>query len=62
MTPDIAIESTRLPGVLHGDPADRIMIATARAMGASLMTCDRAILHYANAGHLRAFDASVIDE
>ncbi len=62
LTPEIAIESTRLPGVLHGDPADRIMIATARAMGASVMTCDRAILHYANSGHLQAVDASVTDE
>ncbi len=61
LTPEIAIESTRLPGVLHGDPADRIMIATARAMAASLMTCDRAILGYANAGHLQAFDARVTD-
>lgn len=61
LTPEIAIESTRLPGVLHGDPADRIIIATARAMAASLMTCDHEILGYANAGHLQVFDANVID-
>jgi PIN domain nuclease of toxin-antitoxin system len=30
LSPEIAIESTRLPGEPHGDPADRIIIATAR--------------------------------
>jgi hypothetical protein len=31
--PDIAIDSTHLPLPLHGDPADRLMIATARHLG-----------------------------
>lgn len=53
LTPEIAIDSTRLPGVTHGDPADRIIIATARRMAATLVTSDRAILDYANAGHLQ---------
>lgn len=40
LTPEIAIESTRLPEAFHGDPADRIIFATARKMGARLMTRD----------------------
>lgn len=30
LTPEIAIESTRLPGEFHRDPADQIIVATAR--------------------------------
>jgi len=30
ITPEIAIDSSHLPGALHGDPADRLIIATAR--------------------------------
>ena len=51
LTPEIAIASTRLPGGLHGDPADRLIIATARAHGATLMTKDTKILAYGRAGH-----------
>jgi PIN domain nuclease of toxin-antitoxin system len=51
LTPEIAIASTRLPGDLHGDPADRIIIATARAHGATLMTKDTKLLAYGRAGH-----------
>ena len=57
LTPAIAIESTRLPGDMHGDPADRMLIATARTLGGVLVTCDERILVYAKAGHLRALDA-----
>lgn len=45
-----AVESTLLPGELHGDPADRFLIATARTQGKFLATRDRAILHYAEQG------------
>lgn len=58
LSPSIAIESTRLPGELHRDPADRILIATARLLGASLVTCDQRILTYAKAGHVRVIDAT----
>lgn len=58
LTPEIAIDSTRLPGVVHGDPADRIIIATARRIAATLVTSDRAILDYAKAGHLQVRDGS----
>jgi PIN domain nuclease of toxin-antitoxin system len=51
---DIAIESSLLPGSLHNDPADRIMIAMARNLDVPLITRDRAILGYAATGHVRA--------
>jgi PIN domain nuclease of toxin-antitoxin system len=58
LEPVISIESVRLPGGgYHGDPADRLIIATARHHGATLMTVDSAILAYASAGHVRAMDA-----
>lgn len=55
--PEIAIESTRLPGTPHGDPADRILMASARVSGARLVTCDAAILAYAQTGYLAVLDA-----
>ena len=56
LTPEIAIESTRLPGTPHGDPADRILMASARHLGGRLATCDRAILEYAAGGQLRTLN------
>ena len=52
LTPDIALASSRLPGEIHGDPADRMLIATARSLGATLVTRDRRILEYSQAGHV----------
>jgi len=57
-TPKIAIESTRLPNFAHRDPADRILIATARVTSATLVTRDRRILDYAAKGYLRVLDAT----
>jgi PIN domain nuclease of toxin-antitoxin system len=51
---DIAVASTRLPGELHPDPADRLIVATARHLGATLITDDQALLAYAAKGHLKA--------
>lgn len=42
----IAMKSVRLPGPLHSDPADRIIIATALITGADLVTKDERILAY----------------
>ncbi|HIJ57164.1 MAG TPA: type II toxin-antitoxin system VapC family toxin [Deltaproteobacteria bacterium] len=42
----IAIKSVNLPKPLHSDPADRIIIATAISLGASLLTKDEKILNY----------------
>jgi PIN domain nuclease of toxin-antitoxin system len=55
--PAIAVDSVRLPGTFHADPADRMIIATARHLGLPLMTADRAILDYAAAGNVEVIDA-----
>ena len=54
LTREIAIESTRLPGEFHRDPADRILAATARIEDLTLLTRDQRMLNYARQGHLRA--------
>jgi len=70
LTPEIAIASSFLPPLpaaaltaigagpggspLRGDPADRLLIATARALDVPIVTRDRAILTYAQAGLVRA--------
>jgi PIN domain nuclease of toxin-antitoxin system len=46
LLPSDAIESTRLPGYFHKDPADRIVIALARRHGVSLVTSDSLIRSY----------------
>lgn len=57
LTPAIAVESTRLPGDPPPDPADRMMIASARVTGARLATPDAGVLRYAEGGAVRALDA-----
>ena len=57
LLPALAIDATRLPGDIHGDPADRMIIATARHHGATLVTHDKLMLAYASAGHLKAHRA-----
>ena len=46
LTPEIAIESTRLPGEFHRDPADQIIVATARIHGCPIITSDSKIIKY----------------
>lgn len=46
LTPEICLESTELPGAFHGDPADQIIVATARLLSAAVVTADRRILDY----------------
>ena len=53
----VAIESCALPGTFHRDPVDRMIVATARVIGATLMTRDRRILDYATTGHVMALAA-----
>ena len=50
----IAAEAYRLPGEFHRDPADRILVATARLESWTLLTADRRILDYP---HVRTKDA-----
>ena len=45
-SPRIAVESTQLPGAFHRDPADQIIVATARVHDCPLLTQDRKILDY----------------
>lgn len=59
LAPDIAVASSRLPGEIHGDPADRIIAATARHRGATLVTDDSLLLDYGRAGHIRTHKASL---
>ena len=46
LTPEIAIESTRLPGEFHRGPADQMIVATARIFDCSLVTSDQRIVKY----------------
>jgi PIN domain nuclease of toxin-antitoxin system len=52
LTPRVAVSAALLPGTLRGDPADRLLIATARELGVPLVTRDRRILDYAEHGHV----------
>ena len=44
----VAIESTRLPGEFHKDPADRMIVSLARSLSLPLVTADEKILNYAH--------------
>ena len=57
LEPEIAVASTKLPFEINGDPADRILVATARHLGAALVTADGALLEIAANGHFKAMDA-----
>ncbi len=46
LTPRIAVEFTQLPGTFHRDPADQIIVATARIRRCPLLTADARILPY----------------
>jgi PIN domain nuclease of toxin-antitoxin system len=58
LEPEIAVASTRLPFDMHLDPADRILVATTRHLGATLVTADQALLALSKKGHFRGIDAS----
>src|ERR1700733_8127148 len=52
LSPDILIASSFLPGMPPRDPADRILLATARHIGATLITRDRQLLKYGEEGQV----------
>ena len=56
LTADVLLESPFLPGVLNDDPADRVIAATARAYGYTVMTRDSGLLDYAAQGHLSVLE------
>lgn len=54
---DAALESVALPGLEdHADPADRFLVATARVLGARLVTCDERLLRYGATGQVLVLD------
>jgi PIN domain nuclease of toxin-antitoxin system len=52
LTPEIAVRSSYLPGDLHEDPADRMLVSTAIVMGLKLVTRDKRLLYYGARGFL----------
>lgn len=57
LLPEIAVESARLPGSFHGDPADRLIVSTARIKRLPLLTRDSKILSYSRHGYLTVIKA-----
>ncbi|MEO8735708.1 MAG: type II toxin-antitoxin system VapC family toxin [Edaphobacter sp.] len=53
ITPSIAAECAELPSAFHGDPADRLLAATARSEGLTLVTHDKALIHLAKQGYFQ---------
>lgn len=53
LTPQIAIDASFLPGSLHPDPADRLLIATARHLNVPIVTRDGKVIAYAGQGHVQ---------
>jgi PIN domain nuclease of toxin-antitoxin system len=49
LTRPVLLQSTRLAGAAHNDPADRMLIAMAQLDGVPLVTADRLIIDYARA-------------
>jgi PIN domain nuclease of toxin-antitoxin system len=49
LTVSAAARSSALPGTFHGDPADRLLVESARELETPLVTRDRRILDYARA-------------
>jgi PIN domain nuclease of toxin-antitoxin system len=56
LSPDLLIASSFLPGKPPKDPTDRILVATARELGATLVTRDRALLAYGAQGHVAVLE------
>ncbi len=54
LEPALIFDAHRLPGDFHADPADRLIVATARYHELTLITDDRKILDYGAQGYLRA--------
>jgi PIN domain nuclease of toxin-antitoxin system len=54
LEPEVALSASYIPSPLHSDPADRLLIATARDLGVPLVTRDPRILDYAALGHVEA--------
>jgi len=53
LTPEIATDASFLPGELHGDPGDRLIVSTARHLNVAIVTRDRRIIAYGHDGHVQ---------
>ena len=53
LPPEVLIASCALPDAPPADPVDRILVATARAFGYTLVTRDSHLLAYGGHGHIR---------
>ncbi len=58
LSPEISVGSNHLPFGMHPDPADRILVATARHLGATLVTADQPLLNLGKKGHFKALNAA----
>ena len=58
LTPKIAIESSRLPLEIHGDPADRMIVASSQEENALLVTCDTKLIDYGKGRHISVYNPS----
>jgi PIN domain nuclease of toxin-antitoxin system len=52
-SPTAMVRSSFLPGGLHGDPVDRILVASARETDLVLFTGDKLLLEHGAKGHVR---------
>jgi PIN domain nuclease of toxin-antitoxin system len=60
LTPSIAVDAGTIPHGALADPIDRLLVATVRQLGATLLTADARILSYArDTGNVRVQDASL---
>jgi PIN domain nuclease of toxin-antitoxin system len=53
LSPKIIAESVNLPGDFHSDPSDRLIVASARVYGATLITQDQQIQKYGKNGYIK---------
>lgn len=53
---ELLMQSSFLPGPIHKDPMDRILVATARKFDLTLVTRDRALLAYGAAGYVNTLE------
>jgi PIN domain nuclease of toxin-antitoxin system len=53
LTPAIALDSAALPGGFRSDPADHLIVATARVLNTPIVTVDRKIVDYGRSGFVQ---------
>ncbi len=53
LTREIVLDATGLPAGFRSDPADELIVATARVLDLPLLTADEKLLDYAHVTHLK---------